>query len=45
MCGLVQTVVLPKLIASIRQELGLDGWSLQLDADDPDQQTILCAFA
>lgn len=40
----VETVVLPQLIVSIQQELGPDGWSLQLDADDPDQQTILFAY-
>jgi hypothetical protein len=38
----VQTVAMPKLVEAIEQELGTtEGWSVELDPEDKDQQTLL----
>ena len=44
-CGeFVRSVVLPKLYERTLAELGFDGWTLTLDTDDPDGQTLLLQY-
>lgn len=40
----VRNEVLPSLRKRIEDELGRGAWDLQLDSDDPDQQTILFVY-
>jgi predicted nucleotidyltransferase component of viral defense system len=40
----VQNILLPELAEQIKQQLGADGWSLTLDKNDPDGQTLLFEY-